>query len=64
MNIYEPEAQAVLRDPAASRWLRTALCAALDRDPVDAMADAERLADVLQQRLDRIYAALARREEA
>lgn len=64
MNDYEPEAQAVLRDRSASRWLKAALRVALERDPVDATADAERLAAVLEERLDRIYGVLARREEA
>lgn len=64
MMDYEPEAQAVFHDPSASRWLKAALRVALERDPVDATADAETLADVLSARLDRIYGVLARREEA
>lgn len=62
--VYEPEAQAILADPSASRWLKAALQVSLERDPVDAVADAETLADVLERRLDRIYSVLARREEA
>jgi hypothetical protein len=39
----------VLRDPAASFWLKDSLRSALSRDPVDAANDAE----VLAQQLDR-----------
>jgi hypothetical protein len=42
-----PEIAAVLRDPAASSWLKTCLCSALSRDPVDAANDAEILAQML-----------------
>jgi len=64
---------AVLADPAASRWLKTALGHALTRDPVDAADDAEmlaallcdcadralsrRLADLLRERVERQFAA-------
>lgn len=40
----------VLRDFAASQWLKTALRTALDRDPVDAANDAEVLARLLTER--------------
>jgi len=40
----------VLRDFAASQWLKTALRTALDRDPVDAANDAEVLARLLAER--------------
>ena len=49
---------AVLADPAASQWLKTALRRALTRDPVDAANDAEMLAALLCDRADR---ALSRR---
>ena len=49
---------AVLADPAASQWLKTALRRALTRDPVDAANDAETLAALLCDRADR---ALSRR---
>ena len=39
----------VLKDPSASHWLRTALAAALSRDPVDAANDAEILARLLDR---------------
>jgi hypothetical protein len=41
------EAQAVLADPATSYWLKSAIEAALARDPVDALNDALVLAAVL-----------------
>lgn len=44
--------QAVLNDPAASSWIKHALCAALTRDVVDAAADAEYLAAVLKARAE------------
>lgn len=40
----------VLADPAASFWLKGALRSALERDPVDAINDAEVLAKLLDQR--------------
>lgn len=46
--------QTILNDPAASDWLKTALRAALARDPVDAINDAETLCETLKQRLDDI----------
>jgi len=47
--------QTILDDPAASDWLKTALRAALARDPVDAVNDAEILCEALKQRLDDIF---------
>ena len=41
----------VIRDEAASDWLKTALRAALERDPVDALNDALALAAALEGRL-------------
>jgi hypothetical protein len=43
--------EAVIRDEAASDWLKTALRAALERDPVDALNDALALAAALEGRL-------------
>jgi hypothetical protein len=40
----------VLRDPAASLWLKDTLRSALTRDPVDAANDAELLAHLLEER--------------
>jgi hypothetical protein len=42
--------ETILNDPAASDWLRRALASALDRDPVDAAADARLLFEVLEER--------------
>ena len=44
----------VLADPAASIWLKTALRAALCRDPVDAAHDSDLLARLLEERCDEI----------
>lgn len=41
-----------MNDPAASFWLKQAIRAALDRDPVDALQDAIALTRVLSGRLD------------
>jgi hypothetical protein len=59
----EPKAQdlptidAVLGDPSASFWLKTALHSALCRDPVDAAHDSAVLAGLLKQRCDEILKA-------
>lgn len=45
-----------LSDPSASFWFQDALCTALDRDPVDALNDAEVLAKVLKERWDAMVA--------
>ena len=49
-----PRVDEVLVDPAASRWLKTALRSALRRDPVDAVNDSETLARLLEDRCDKI----------
>lgn len=41
----------LLNDPAGSYWFRSALAGALDRDPVDALNDAELLVEILRARL-------------
>jgi hypothetical protein len=46
-----PKPDAVLGDPAASDWLKAALTASLERDPVDALNDALALAEVLEGHL-------------
>lgn len=53
----------VLRDPAASFWLKDALRSALARDPVDAANDAEMLAQVLDGRCRSILASLDGKRE-
>ncbi|MGB6603238.1 MAG: hypothetical protein WBE65_02955 [Steroidobacteraceae bacterium] len=47
----EPTADEVMSDESASDWLKTALRAALERDPVDALSDALALAATLEVRL-------------
>lgn len=49
-----PTIEDVLSDPASSNWLKVALQTALDRDPVDALIDADILSAVLQDRLNRL----------
>lgn len=44
-----PGTEEVLRDPAASHWLKDALRPALARDPVDAANDAEMLSRLLDR---------------
>ncbi len=41
-----------LADPACSHWLKDALIKARQRDPVDALADAEHLVQLLRLQLD------------
>ncbi|MBS4019988.1 MAG: hypothetical protein KGZ68_17335 [Dechloromonas sp.] len=52
--------EAILTDPSTSFWLRDALRTASQRDPVDALNDAECLRAVLQQQLDAIVQASCR----
>jgi hypothetical protein len=42
--------EAVLADRCASYWLKNALKTAVQRDPIDAMYDAELLAEILRAR--------------
>lgn len=59
-----PKVEAIAADPAASYWLKAALRGALDRDPVDAAADALRLADALDEWCDaKLAQSLERRLE-
>ena len=44
----ERRIEAVIADPAASDWLRSAARAAIARDPVDAVNDADVLLGLLQ----------------
>lgn len=46
-----PACEEILTDFAASYWLKLALVSALERDPVDAVADAEALANALREHL-------------
>ena len=47
----EPTVDQIMADQAASHWLKTALRAAVERDPVDALNDALVLAATLEERL-------------
>lgn len=49
-TIWFQEARKVADDPAASGWLKNALVEAINRDPLNAAADAEVLARILLQR--------------
>ncbi len=51
------EVEQVVGDPAASFWLKNALCEALNRDPVDAANEAEVLARILDQRCRKLLRA-------
>ncbi len=41
----------ILTDPSASYWLKDAIKGLVDRDPVDALADAEALRDAMRDNL-------------
>ena len=47
-------AEEILADPTVSRWLKDALRAAYERDPVDAMHDARSLLKLLGERYTQI----------
>jgi hypothetical protein len=50
-----PMCENILDDLAASFWLKNALRSALNRDPVDALNDAELLVVTLKERLDFVF---------
>jgi hypothetical protein len=55
MNATSPLSyfHAILTDPQASEWLKTALKSATERNPIDALNDALVLAATLEERLRR-----------
>jgi hypothetical protein len=53
-EIEGAEVERILRDPAASHWLKSALESAIKRDPADALNDALLLAGILEERLREI----------
>ncbi|WP_396436031.1 hypothetical protein [Limnohabitans sp.] len=53
----DDEIRQILSGPGTSHGLKNALTAALDRDPVDAVNDAELLAMVLGRRADQVNSA-------
>jgi hypothetical protein len=48
------QCEQILSDFSASYWLKRALDSALERDLVDALNDAEALADALRERLENL----------
>jgi hypothetical protein len=48
----KPLCAEILADASASRWVKDALSSALERDPVDALNDAEILILALRENLD------------
>jgi hypothetical protein len=51
-SVNVDSAAQIMREPTTSYWLKNALETALDRDPVNAIADVEKLLSVLQSRWD------------
>ena len=51
----ETRISSVLQHPSTSYWLKDALSRALDRDPVDAVNDAEALHELLVQRTAAVF---------
>lgn len=47
----------IMNSYAATFWLKRTLSSALERDPVDALADAEALARALRENLDNVQRA-------
>ncbi len=52
----DDEIRQILQGPGTSSWMKVALSTALNRDPVDAVNDAELLAMVLGYRAEQITA--------
>ncbi|MCY1168788.1 hypothetical protein D9M73_87940 [compost metagenome] len=50
LDVEAPSIAQLMGDPGVSYWLKDSLRSALERDPVDAMKDAELLAQVLAHR--------------
>ena len=49
-NAWFQKALKVIEDPSTSRWLKQSLVGAINRDPVNAVTDAEELCKILQMR--------------
>ena len=49
-NAWFQQAVSAMEDPGTSRWLKSALVEAINRDPVDADRDAEVLSTILRLR--------------
>ena len=52
--IAREEAALIMQDPATSFWLRGALRALLTRDPIDALSDAQVLAEIMRKYVNEI----------
>lgn len=52
LQLIEAEIATVVGDVATRRWVKEALSTALARDPIDAAADADMVADLLNRRCD------------
>ena len=48
---FVEQAERVKKDPSVSNWLKTAVTQLLDRDPVDAINDAELLLHLMDLRM-------------
>lgn len=46
--------EAIMASKVTSHWLKNTLASAMERDPVDALDDAETLVSILEQRLTAI----------
>ncbi|ENZ77707.1 MULTISPECIES: hypothetical protein [Ralstonia] len=57
MTLTDQKIQQVLNDPGTSSWLKTALRAQIQRDPVDAANDADVLAEIMREKLAEVFAA-------
>ena len=53
----DDEIRRILAGPGTSNWMKVALSTAINRDPVDALNDAELLAIVLRHRAEQVRAA-------
>lgn len=60
----DDEIRQILQGPGTSSWMKVALSTALNRDPVDAVNDAELLAMVLGHRAEQISEAARAEMEA
>ena len=49
---FAERTEALFGDPRVSHWLKRSLAGALARDPVEAIRDAERLLQLLKERLE------------
>ncbi|MBC9969001.1 Rossmann-fold NAD(P)-binding domain-containing protein [Ralstonia insidiosa] len=57
MTPTDQKIQRVLNDPSTSNWLKNALGAQLQRDPVDAANDADVLAEIMREKLAEVFGA-------